>query len=673
MKNQIKIESISLVNFKGVKNQSISFASEQTDIFGANGTGKTTIFDAFTWLLFGKDSTDRKDFEVKALDLNNRKTDNAEIEVSAVLWVNGTTIEVKRILKENWVKRRGSLEPEFKGNETVYYWDGVPMQQKEYLSKITAILDESVFKLITNPLAFNSLKWQEKRNVLMQITGTLSDIELAGDNADYMALVEKLTNGKTLEDYRKQISASIKKSKDDLKDIPTRIDEVLRTKPETKDFAGLKIQLEGKKNELATIDGQIHDKSKAFDSQLEEINKKKLAANVLKNDIATIEAKAKSDAEEKVKPDDSVLMLMQNTLETKTADLIAAKNGLVTLALKVATIQNEITQTESKISGKRTEWETENAKELSFDDKTFCCPTCNRSIEAEDAELKKTQMISEFKAKKNVALSQITAQGQSLANEKTNLKNELVALDERIRKGEALVDSLNAEIKKATADIETETAKHENAAELPSKEEVYAEIISSDKIYAEKKAELEQVQSAIVEIPKIDIDELKAKRETIIGEMDSIKTELHVESQIRSVEERVGNLRKEEGELAQFIANVEKEQFTIENFNKLKIDSLEGEINSKFSFVKFKLFETQINGGEVECCEALIAGVPFSDANTASKINAGLDIINTLCDFYKVSAPIFIDNRESVVNVIDTDSQIINLIVSKEDKSLRVA
>ena len=108
-------------------------------------------------------------------------------------------------------------------------------------------------------------------------------------------------------------------------------------------------------------------------------------------------------------------------------------------------------------------------------------------------------------------------------------------------------------------------------------------------------------------------------------------------------------------------------------FIKKKIDTLESMINKKFSYVKFKLFETQINGAEIECCKALIDGVPFSDANTASKINAGLDIINTLCEYYKITAPIFIDNRESVVSIIDCKSQIVNLIVSKPDKTLRVA
>ena len=125
--------------------------------------------------------------------------------------------------------------------------------------------------------------------------------------------------------------------------------------------------------------------------------------------------------------------------------------------------------------------------------------------------------------------------------------------------------------------------------------------------------------------------------------------------------------------MAQEIANIEKTQYTIENFIKLKVDTIENRINEKFSLVKFKLFEDQINGGQVETCEALVNGVPFSSLNTASKINAGIDIINTLCEFYNVSAPIFIDNRESVVKLLDSNSQIINLIVSESDKKLRIS
>ena len=141
---------------------------------------------------------------------------------------------------------------------------------------------------------------------------------------------------------------------------------------------------------------------------------------------------------------------------------------------------------------------------------------------------------------------------------------------------------------------------------------------------------------------------------------------------IANANKRIEQLSKEESELAQSIADMEREMFTIEAFEKEKSTRIEASVNDKFQMVNFKLFETQINGGEVPTCKALINGVPFSDANTASKINAGLDIINTLCEHYQVNAPIFIDNRESVIELLDTQSQVINLIVSEGDTKLRV-
>lgn len=124
--------------------------------------------------------------------------------------------------------------------------------------------------------------------------------------------------------------------------------------------------------------------------------------------------------------------------------------------------------------------------------------------------------------------------------------------------------------------------------------------------------------------------------------------------------------------MAQQIANVEKEQFVIENFIKAKVDALENVVNSKFKFVKFKMFDELINGGVVECCEVLVDGVPYRDCNTASKINAGIDVINELSEYYSVSAPIFLDNRESVTNVIPTKSQLINLFVAEYVPSVGV-
>jgi exonuclease SbcC len=667
----IQILKISLLNFKGLRNQEIIF-DKNTDIFGANGTGKTTIFDAFTWLMFGKDSADRKDFEVKTLDMHNVAIPKIEHEVAAVILVDDVEITISRILKENWVKKRGSETTEFSGNVTEYYWDGVPMQQKTFQEKVSQILDETVFKLITNPLAFNSLKWQDRRNVLVDIAGAISDGDLAQGNSEYEKLVSELTNGKTLADYQKQILASIKKAKEDLKGIPTRIDEVSKSKPEAFDFVNLGIGLDLKEKALIKIDDEITDSTKAFDGKLQAINEKKTKANSLRSEIEIIKTNTHTAIENSLKPDTSTLDNIKRNLETKKGELSSYEYGLNSLNTKVTSINGQIESIDGKLATLRTDWTAENAKELTFNDNEFHCPTCKREFEAGDVEGKKSEMLANFKTKKQNALAEINSKGANLNTEKTALESELKGLRERIEKGKKSIETFKNEVSTLLSQVANEADKSVPKQNVDV-DSMVNESLSMNHNYLDKKKELEALQATIEDVPSVDNSELKAKRATLVQEIDQIKSQLRNEDQIKAVDKRVVDLEKEESELAQQIANVEKTQFVIERFNKLKIDTLEAKINEKFKFVNFRMFETQINGGESECCDALIDGVPFSDANTASKINAGLDIINTLCEFYQVTAPIFIDNRESIVEVIGIESQLINLIVSGEDKKLRVA
>jgi exonuclease SbcC len=667
----IQIKQISLTNFKGLRNQVINF-EKNTDIYGANGTGKTTIMDAFLWMLFGKDSTDRKDFEIKTLDKFNVAIPKIEHEVAAVIMVNDIEIQVSRILKENWVKKRGSETTEFSGNVTEYYWDGVPMQQKAFQEKVSMILDETVFKMITNPLAFNALKWQDRRNVLMDIAGAISDGDLANGNAEYENLVAQLTNGKTLAEYQKQIVASIKKAKEDLKMIPARIDEVSKSKPEVFDFVNLKISLGLKETELKKVDANIQDKSSAFDTLLAEVNQKKAKANAIKSDIESIEANARRDSKQKNTPDTSVLDGKKRELETKVSDFQNAQNEIPFLQSKVTIKTQDAESLEKKIVAKRESWEVENAKELTFNDNDFHCPTCKRDFESGDVDSKKAEMLLNFKTEKANNLAEIQRQGKALSDEKAAIELEIATFRERLKKGDILVSELDKEILVLRNEIETELSKI-TPTESVDEESVYQQLLSGNHQYQDKKIELSNILATIDEVPKVDISELQTQRTAIVQEIDNIKSNLRNEDQIKAVDQRIADLEKEEKSLSQQIADVEKTQFAIERFNKLKIDTLEAKINEKFKFVNFRMFETQINGGESECCDALIDGVPFSDANTASKINAGLDIINTLCEFYQVTAPIFIDNRESIIDVIELNSQLINLIVSGEDKKLRVA
>ena len=660
MKN-IEIKEITLKNFKGLRDQKIEF-NKNTNIYGSNGTGKTTIFDAFTWLLFGKDSKDRKDFEVKTLDQYNVAIPKIEHEVSAIIVVDGIEISISRILKENWVKKRGSENTEFSGNVTEYYWDSVPMQQKTFQEKVSGILDESVFKLITNPLAFNSLKWQDRRNVLIDIVGCISDTDLAAGNSEYEKLIAQLTNDKTLADYQKQILASVKKAKDDIKAIPTRIDEVSKSKPELFDFTNLRISLDMKEKELSKVNGFIENKSSAYDEQLKEINQKKLKANTIKSELEQIENSTRLEIEKSLKPDTSSLDTAKRNFEDKKGELASSGNALETLNSKEASFKNQVAEIDTKLENLRKEWSQENAKELSFNDDDFHCPTCKREFESGDVEGKKTEMLNTFKKRKADKLNEINTRGGNLKLEKEAVEKELVTIQSRIETGIKHIAALKDDVVALESILKAEEAKT-NPSQDVDKTLLLTNKLLENSIYQAKKKELEEVQYSIVEVPLVDVSDLKEQRDLLMNEIDTIKSQLRNEDQIKAVDKRIAELEAEEKVLAQQIADVEKIQFVIERFNKLKIDTLESKINEKFKFVKFRMFEDLINGGQIECCDALINGVPFSDANTASRINAGLDIINTLCEFYQVTAPIFIDNRESIVELIDIKSQIVNLIV----------
>ncbi|QDP86039.1 AAA family ATPase [Chryseobacterium sp. SNU WT5] len=668
--NTIILKKLNLINFKGVKNLSVDF-DDSTNIFGANGSGKTTIFDACTWLLFGKDSTDRKDFELKTLDEFNVVIPKIEHEVNGVFMVGNEEITIKKILKEKWPKIKGQLEPQFAGNETLYYWNEVPLSMKEFQTKVSQILDETIFKLITSPTAFNQMKWQDRRSVLIQIVGNISDQELAKGNADYERLVSLLTN-KTLEEYKKQIASTIRKSKEDIKLIPTRIDEVERSKPEPVEETEIVQLIAAKEKEIEAIDNQLQDKSADHDEIIKKRNANQDQIFNLKSDMNAIEFEGREKAKLEQKTDTSKADGIRKEITEIEADVTTAKTKVETLTTKKAGIKTQLFTLETLITNARTKWNEVNATELQFNETEFCCPTCQREFEASDVETKKEELKANFITDKQNQLKKISETGKSHAAEKTNLTAELEGLEERIQNGAAYIIQLNGKLEELNFNLKKVVAQ-EQSIEKPSAQSLLESYLAANEKYQELKAKISDLVALKFETPEGNNSEAKEAKQKINEEITALRAQLSVNDQIIIANSRIKELMAEESKLAQEIANIEKEQYIIDNFIKLKIDTIESKINQKFSFVKFKLFETQINGAEVETCEALINGVPFSDANTASKINAGVDIINTLCDFYKVSAPIFIDNRESVVDLIDSESQIINLIVSAGDKKLRVA
>jgi DNA repair protein SbcC/Rad50 len=662
---KIRIKKLTLVNFKGIKLHEILFVNNSTNIYGDNATDKTTLMDAFLWLLFGKDSTDRKDFEIKTLDHKGAIIPKIEHEVSAVIEVDGIEYNIKRILKEKWVTKRGSKDAEFSGNETVYFWNDVPLQLKDYQAKINGLVNEDVFKLLTNVLYFNQLDWQKRRSVLTQIAGDITDGEIAATNPEFKALLDRLlTERKTFSEFKSQLSAQKKNLKTQLEAIPTRIDEAHRGMPEQIDFDAIQKAIDEKNIELNKIEESLLDASKTVQANMNLVLGKQSEIQKLKTDRQQVEFDIKQKFQDQKNERQKMLSIGRN-------DVDQCKNQVDLLTNNLRAFRKQLAELETERARLRDQWAEENEKELVFDDKQFCCPACKRSFEAADIEAKKKELTNNFNINKTVQLDRIKERGVAVASDIETFTKRIASTESEL---EAAEDKLTASSHQLNDVLKQVDEGNKNAeADL----QLMLESDSRLKSIAGEISSLEEQVGSLKAAPADDNEELKVKKAGITCDIDALKSQLALKEQIEKVKQRIQQLHEEESKLAQQVADLEGIEFTIQNFEKAKIEALEAKVNSMFSFVKFRMFETQINGGEVPCCHTLVnsngAWVPFSDANNAAKINAGLDIINRLSQHYNVQCPVFIDNRESVTSLINTDTQLVNLIVSPEDKKLRVA
>lgn len=244
-------------------------------------------------------------------------------------------------------------------------------------------------------------------------------------------------------------------------------------------------------------------------------------------------------------------------------------------------------------------------------------------------------------------------------------------LGEMIKENEAKVDEINKSIDEARKRGETLNneikALQSSLVAIPI---VAATTIMPESIpeWVEKQEEIKELEAMIsTDSSCVDTTDLQNQKASCNKKRDELVARLSNRVVIKRCEDEINNLQERGKELAQQIADAEREEYTISQFTKTKIEECEKRINSMFKVVAFRLFDYTNDGNPVETCIPTIGGVPYGSANTASKLNAGLDIINTLCKFYGVCAPIFIDNRESVNEIVPTDSQIINLVVNKDN------
>lgn len=660
---QIKLLRLTLLNFKGVRNLDLNFAGQDTSICGANGTGKTTIFDAFTWVLFGKDSQDRKNFDIKTLDANGKAIARIPHEVTAVLDVNGETITLCRRFNEKWQKKRGSAVEEFTGHEEERLWNDVPCSTKEWAEKVSALCSEQIFKFITSPSYFVSQKTEVQRNMLFRMAGNVSDEEIADGNEEFTALLNELC-GKTAEEYKREISAKKRRVKEELDAIPERISERQRDIPESIDFKAaeaelkrLQKSLEEVETELATRVEQINKQNAQREAELKERNAQReqqiRELATLKEQKLTLEHQIK----ETVTQDYNQTLRNQSDLKAQVDTL---KNDIQNDTANLEKAQQYLSQYQAEREELIKEWHAINAETLTFDEKDFICPTCKRHFDVVEIEAKQREMEQNFQTNKLARIDANVSKGKETKT-KIDYFNGFIeatnkAIAEKTAKMQEIIGSELYNISPVMPDV---TPAIDGNLEH---QDLCARIAEVEALLAGT-ATAQNTTEATIE-PAQDASDIRARRTELTAQIDAQKAILNTKELIKRNNARIAELETQQRTLAQELADLEKKEFTMAAFSKARIDALEDKINGLFSIVKFRMFEQQLNGGEVETCEATVNGVPYSSQNNAMQVNMGIDIINAITKFEGITAPIFFDNAESVNTLLPTTAQVIRLVVT---------
>ncbi len=652
---KVILKSISLVNFKGIRELSLDFAPNNTFIYGENGTGKTTLFDAFTWLLFGKDSTGRSDsnFNIKTLDENGKPILRLEHSVTGVLKVDGREMRLKRSFVEKWVKPRGQEEEEMQGHKTAFSINDVVVSTKaEYDKAVREICDEQVFRMITNPSYFvTCLGANEQKEMLLDMAGEISDEQVAEGNKDFAELLSKIS-GVSLAQYTREIAARKRAIKQDIESIPSNIETVRRLMPEEQDWGSLEKELAEKKKSLAEIDEQLADISKAAKAEGDrkcelqrQINEKRLAI-----------AQRESAIREDIRSKNSAQYERMEELKTS---LRQRENEKRSLDRQYEDVSNSIVDVQKELDALREEFRRINAESVSFPDGAFECPTCHRPLEIEDIESKQREMTEAFNLDKSRRLAENKQKGIARRQ----------ALDNLVAQCNGIIES-QAEAKEQIEYIHTEIDTINHCTPEPVNAEP---LVESDSLIRGLKNDIEELNNQLsMEADLSDNTELLEGKKVLSEGIESLMKLLASKDMIAKSEDEIARLEEKRVASNQALADLEREEFVATEFQKAKDSVLMERINGMFSITRFSFVDEQLNGGEKMACNCLVDGVPYADANNARKMNAGLDIINAICTSKGICAPIFIDNAESVNVLMPTLGQKVELRVS-HDKELRVS
>lgn len=634
--NTIILKSLDLDYFKGIRSLHIDFNAGMTSIYGDNATGKTTVYDALTWILFDKDSEGNSKFDIKPTGIPG-----VTPTVTALLEINGEPMKLRKTLREKWSKPRGCAVAQYDGDTTEYTIDDVPRKEGEYKRMIAAIIDEGVFKLLTNVYAFaRDLPWKERRKQLAEVCGLPDDKAILTSAPQFTELATALGR-RTVDEYKAVLMAERKGANKTLDSLPIRIDECER-----------------RARELDVLD---YDKAQVDKADL-ELRKGAVLADLSRLDGGTLLTAAEADVKHyeaeltALDAENTAHRASQNVPVQDEQPAIQRKLGELSWTLNsldkmIEDCEKSIEAADAQLEEYRAVWRNIQAETFTGD----ICPTCGQKLPAIEA--------AQAKAK--------------FEQDKANREARLVKDSDLVKQNQAAQKAQYAELKEKAAQVrdEYEQIKAQLDAYIPPE----APAIEDLPGYTERRAKVVQcIEEAREKISRLQSDQ-QAERDRLHSQLSQLNMELTRVSQVLAAKaqldetrSRVDELKAEQRTQAAVLEEIDRKLAMCEDFTRYRCQFITDSVNSRFQLARFRLFVEQVNGGVADCCDVMVGGVAYKGLNKAMKKNVGLDIINTLSEHYGIRVPLVVDNAESVTKLQEIDTQVIRLVVSENDKELRV-
>lgn len=639
---EIKIKRLSLENFKCHKNLTLTFEGGNASVYGDNATGKTSIYDALTWLLFGKDSAGNgeKNIEIKPLDEQGEVRDHLAVTaVEAELLVNGELVTLRRTYREIWSTKRGRSEATYDGNTSEYYVDGVPCKKNAFQSRVGELVSEETFRMLTSVSYFaNGISWQERRAVLFDVAGVMGDTEILGSDPQFAPLVESM--GKlSLEDYKKKLLAEKKGFVGAKTEIPARISECQNTIQDIQgiNFAMAKAEAEELRIRHESISAEIialeHDSA---------ADKKRIEIRAAQLDLDKLESDNKAYRASQVTGGVVIGELKR--------DLAYLNSRLSNRELLLSSAERSVVDFDRKIDDSRNRW-------ISTNSETFTggtCPTCGQKLPAEQI----SKAMVAFEDQKTKRLREIQSTASALKESRDQAENRCSEL-------RADIESLKDQIRKKESDLQAAQAVDVEPMDMDGYQEQCEAFRQRINALNNELYDILKKSSVVKDRLRVELGEVNEKRNRLLGVIGK-------ESLLEYSRKRVEELREDAKNAAVALDAIEQMLFLMDEYSRYKTRFVEESINGMFRIARFRLFREQANGGVEDRCDVVLDGVPYININNGAKINVGIDIINTLSNAYGVRVPLFVDNAEGVTRLEGSASQIIRLVVSEMDKELRV-